>query len=96
MLDENATLSEVSPVEPCNGHPWVKAGTLELQIVHRLIGGCYYNFSSINPLGYILKKQKSLYKVLTPSINPHINSYGLMGAHDAHASLVGIGYVRFF
>ncbi len=32
-----------------------------------------------------LKKQKSLYKVLTPIVlNPHINSYELMGAHDAY------------
>ncbi len=40
-----------------------------------------------NPLptiGNSLKKQKSLYKVLTPSTKPRINSYGVMGAHDAH------------
>ncbi len=41
-----------------------------------------------NPLPTIensLKKQKSMYKVLMPSINPpHTNSYGLMGAHDAY------------
>ncbi len=38
----------------------------------------------INPLptiGNSLKKQKSLYKVV---LNPHINYYGLMGAHDAY------------
>ncbi len=43
-------------------------------------------FASFNSLPTIinsLKKHKSLYKVLTPSIKPpHINSYGLMGAHD--------------
>ncbi len=33
-------------------------------------------------IGNSLKKQKSLYKVLSPSIKPHI--YGLMGAHDAY------------
>ena len=41
---------------------------------------------AINPLPSIRNnlKQKSLYKVLMPSIKPHINSYGLMGAHDAY------------
>ncbi len=46
-----------------------------------------YTVEPVNPLltiGNSLKRQKSLYKVLTPSINPHINSYGLMGAHDAY------------
>ncbi len=42
----------------------------------------------VNPLptiGNSLKKQKSMYKALSHSIKPpHINSYGLMGAHDAY------------
>ncbi len=44
--------------------------------------GCVLN--PLPTLGNSLKKQKSLYRVLTPSINPHINSYWLMGAHDAY------------
>ncbi len=44
--------------------------------------------SQIDPLPAIrssIKVQKSLYKVLTPSIKTaHINSYGLMGAHEAY------------
>ncbi len=38
-------------------------------------------FNPFPTLGNSLKKQKSLYKVV---LNPHINSYGLMGVHDAH------------
>ncbi len=41
----------------------------------------------VNPLPTIYRKQKqkSLYEVLTPSIkSSYINSYGLMGAHDAY------------
>ncbi len=55
---------------------------------------------TINPLptiGNSLKKQKSLYKVLTPSIKPmhHINLYGLMdmGAHDTYMYICVIGNV---
>ncbi len=54
--------------------------------------------SGFNPLptiGNSLKKQKSLYKVQYYCLvsNPHMNSYGHMGAHDAllYASLVGKG-----
>ncbi len=36
-------------------------------------------------IGNSLKKQRSLYRVIAPSIKPLIiNSYGLMGAHDAY------------
>ncbi len=43
----------------------------------------------VNPLptiGNSLRKQKSLYKVVMPSVKPsiYIYSYGLMGAHDAY------------
>ncbi len=38
--------------------------------------------NSLPTIGNSLKKQKSLYKVLTPSIKPTI--YILMGAHDAY------------
>ncbi len=41
-----------------------------------------YTINSLQPIGNGVKKHKSLYKVLTLSIKPHINSYGLMGAHD--------------
>ncbi len=59
---------------------------LGVNTLYRLF--CYFKlFPKVDPLltiGNSLKKQKSLYKVLTPSIKPHINSYGHMGAHDAY------------
>ncbi len=39
-------------------------------------------FNPLPTIGNSLKKQKLLYKLLTPSIKPPI--YGLMGAHDAY------------
>ncbi len=52
-------------------------------------------FNPLPTIGNSLVKQKSLYKVLTPSIKPRarVNSYGLMGAHDVYnyVSLVGKG-----
>ena len=40
-----------------------------------------------------LKKQKNMYKVLTPNIKtPYINSYGLMGILRAHLGAMGFNH----
>ncbi len=44
-----------------------------------------YHINPLPTIGNSLKKQKSLYKVSTPSIKAPIQIYyGLMGAHDAY------------
>ncbi len=59
-------------------------GILNVPILGRLETPTAMPFNPLPTVGNSLKKQKSLYKVLTPSIKPHINFYGPMGAHDAY------------
>ncbi len=79
--------------------PWWIVASLPHQKKPRLLVSCVPHFNPLPTIGNSLEKQKTQYKVLTPSIKPPYEFLWALGAHDTYiyihvyALLVGKGKI---